>query len=312
MKNLKIVGNFKIYAGALALVIIAAVIVGAFTGWFNLGIDFTGGTLITIELGRDFEASDVEGVLDSIGISEYSVAKTGDLGAVTQASIRIKSLESVEAEEAFQQQLVAGLISQYPATATVSSERVGAVAGRTLIQNAVMSIVIAGALMMVYIWIRFELVSGVIAIITSVLNVLPMMAAMIFFRSKFQVNSSFIAACLTILGYSINNTIIVFDRIREENRRYAKRTHTRCEVAEISVTKSLGRMINSTVTSLITITVLYFMGVDSIKEFAMPLIIGMAFGTYISVFIAPALWGLWMDGDKKPASAGGARKAKKA
>ena len=295
MSNMKIVGNFKIYAGILAIILVLAVVVGAFTGWLNLGIDFTGGTLITVEIGQDFESSDVEAVLGSIGISEYSVAKTGDSGTVTQASIRIKSLESVEAEEAFQQNLVAGLKGKYPDVATVSSERVGAVAGKTLIQNALMSVAIAGALMLVYIWIRFELVSGVIAIITSVLNLMPMVAVMIFFRSFFQVNSSFIAACLTILGYSINNTIIVFDRIREENRRYSKRAHTRCEVAEISVKRSLGRMVNSTVTSLITITVLYFMGVDSIKEFALPLIVGMAFGTYISVFIAPALWGLWMD-----------------
>lgn len=293
-KKRNIIGHFKGHAIAVGAVLALAVVMGLFTGGFNLGIDFTGGTLITLDLGGDFATSDVEAVLVEMGISDYSVARTGDLAGGDQANVRIKELESVEAEDAFREDLTARLTAIYPQCQVVSAERVGAVAGKTLVENAVWSVLIASALMLIYIWIRFELVSGVIAVITCVLNVLLMMAAMIFCSSFLQINSSFIAACLTIVGYSINNTIVVLDRIRENNRKLSRK-FARVQVAESAVESSMSRMINTTITTLLTITILYVLGVESIREFALPLIIGIALGAYISVCIAPALWGLWMD-----------------
>ena len=304
IKKGNIVSNFKIFAGVLAVILLAALIMGIIVGGFNLGIDFTGGTLVSIEMGGEFDDKDVKAVIEKLNISvDYTIAKTGELGSATQAAVRFQSMPTVEEEDDFITAMVDGIKETYPAAEAISTDRVGATAGKTLVQNAFFSVLLASALMLIYIWIRFELVSGIIAVITSVLNVLVMCAFMVFFRSFMQINSSFIAACLTIVGYSINNTIIVLDRIREDNRRLGRRSFTRKEVAEHALRSCMGRMINTTITSLITITVLYILGVDSIRQFALPLIIGIAAGTYISIFIVPAMWGIWMDKAPSPKKA---------
>ena len=112
---------------------------------------------------------------------------------------------------------------------------------------------------------------------------------------RLQVNSSFIAAILTIVGYAINDTIVVFDRVRENMRTITRKDMTRAELADLSVRETLPRTINTTVTTLITIVTLYIMGVSSIKEFALPIIIGLVAGNFTSIFVAPSLWGRWQD-----------------
>ena len=133
---------------------------------------------------------------------------------------------------------------------------------------------------------------------------------------RLQVNSSFIAAVLTIVGYAINDTIVIFDRIRENMRLHSRKEMTRAELADLSVKETLPRTVNTSITTLLTIVMLYIMGVTSIREFALPIIIGLLAGIYTSVFIAPSLWGTWQDKtDLKKAAAAqtkGKAKAKKA
>ena len=140
--------------------------------------------------------------------------------------------------------------------------------------------------MLIYIAIRFEVLSGVAAVMALIHDVLIMLSVYVIF--KIPVNSSFVAAILTILGYSINATIVVFDRVRENQRLMRKEPFQ--NVVNTSIWQSMGRSINTTITTLVTIVLLYFMGVDAIKEFALPIIVGVLSGFYSSVFLSGNFW----------------------
>lgn len=202
-------------------------------------------------------------------------------------------------------QLEREMTAKYPNFRFVSIDHVSAIAGRDLLSNAIKALLIAFACMLIYIAIRFSPLSGAAALFALVHDILIMCAFMVFFRGMFQVNSPFIAAILTIVGYSINNTIIIFDRIRETRAKPGYTQVDMMEVVEVSVASTLSRTINTTLTTLFTLVCLYIFGVSSIKEFAFPLLVGMLAGTYSSVLLSGQVWAMW---DKKLA----ASKAKKA
>ena len=202
-------------------------------------------------------------------------------------------------------QLEREMTAKYPNFRFVSIDHVSAIAGHDLLSNAIKALLIAFVCMLIYIAIRFSPLSGCAALFALVHDILIMCAVMIFFRGFFQVNSSFIAAILTIVGYSINNTIIIFDRIRETRAKPGYTQADMMDVVEISVSSTLARTINTTLTTLFTLVCLYIFGVSSIKEFAFPLLVGMLAGTYSSVLLSGQVWAMW---DKKL----NANKAKKA
>ena len=188
------------------------------------------------------------------------------------------------------------MTAKYPNFRFISVDHVSAIAGRDLLSNALWALLIAFACMLVYIAIRFSPLSGAAALFALVHDILIMCSFMVFFRFAFQVNSSFIAAILTIVGYSINNTIIIFDRIRETRKKPGYTQVDMMDVVEVSVSSTLARTINTTLTTLFTLVCLYIFGVTSIKEFAFPLIVGMLAGTYSSVLLSGQVWAMW---DKK-------------
>ena len=157
-------------------------------------------------------------------------------------------------------------------------DRVGAVAGRDLILNALKSVLVAAVLMLAYIALRFDFYSGLAAVIGLVHDVLIMVAVMVFLRAFVQVNTTFIAAMLTIVGYSINNTIVIFDRIRENVKGGALRNHTRAEVVVLSTRECFTRTVSTALTTLLTTVTLFVLGVSSIREFTLPLIVGIVSG----------------------------------
>lgn len=185
--------------------------------------------------------------------------------------------------------------AKYPEFKFVSIDHVSAVAGKDLISNALFALLIAFACMLIYIAIRFDFYSGVVAMGALLHDVLIMFAFMVFFSWKYQANSPFIAAVLTIVGYSINNTIIIFDRIRENTKKPGFTMMPKIDVAEKSVGECLSRTINTSVTTLITLVALYIFGVESIREFAFPLLVGMLAGTYSSVLLSGQVWAMWVD-----------------
>ena len=154
--------------------------------------------------------------------------------------------------------------------------------------------------MLAYIWFRFELASGVVALIGIVHDVLIMFVFTILFR--IQINTPFIAALLTIVGYSINNTIIIFDRIRS-NRQKMSGDVSLNEIVNTSIRETLNRSVNTTITTLIALVVLFVLGVESIKTFTLPIIIGVIAGFFSSVFVAGPLWVLMTKNKKDKAKA---------
>lgn len=274
--------NFKIFMIIPIAIIVIGIVIGCIFGGLNVGIDFTGGSIMTISLG-EFETEDVKNVLEELGETDTSVVKSG-----TEAVIRVRDMGSDDAQNEFTNNLVEKLKAKYPDAELIGKDAVGGTASGELVRNAFLSVLIACVLMLIYIWIRFELFSGISAVIALIHDVAIMMAFVCIFRT--QINSSFIAACLTIVGYSINNTIIVFDRVRENRRKYSVKEMDNGAIANTSIMETLPRTINTTITTLIMIVCLYLLGVDSIKEFALPIIVGLIAGVYSSVFLSASIW----------------------
>ena len=276
-----------------AAIIAVALIMSVFGLGMNLGIDFTGGSLLTYDMGTEFDVTVVEEALKAAGITESQIAKTGDGEVKTGLQIRTKDLgeNADDLRVAFEDNLKA----TYADATFVTIDTVGAVAGKDLIANAISSCLIVFVCLLIYIAIRFDLNSGLAALVALAHDILIMISFMVFARGIFQVNSPFIAAALTIIGYSINNTIVVFDRIRENNRLLEYKQGSRKGVVEASVRQTLSRTINTTITTLVTLVALYILGVDSIREFTFPLIIGMLAGVYSSVMLSGQIWAHWID-----------------
>lgn len=296
-------------------VVVIAIIVGLLFGGLNLGIDFTGGSILTIDLKESFDTNVVNDALQANGIDPLTaqVLRSGD----TQAVIRIQAQSEDVDDAKLRENITSKLQETYPNAVPGQIENVGGATTNDIIRNAFLSVLIAAGFMLIYIWIRFELFSGIAAVTALVHDILIMTAFVCI--ARIQINSSYIAACLTIVGYSINDTIVVFDRIRENTKRFGVKTKTRKQVADLSITETMPRTINTSLTTLVTIFAVYIFGVQSIKEFALPIMVGLISGTYSSIFVASPIWvslleardrrhKLKISGSKKPAK----KKAKKA
>ncbi len=163
--------------------------------------------------------------------------------------------------------------------------------GRELARSAVMMSLLACLAILLYVSFRFEFTSGVVAVLALAHDVLILLG--IYSLLQWSVDTNFIAAVLTVLGYSINNTIVIMDRIRENTRHARKETYG--DIANSSIMQTMTRSINTTVTTLLTIGMVYILGVPSIQAFSLPIIIGIVVGFYSSVFVSGPLWALWRD-----------------
>ena len=285
---MKFMSKSKYFLYLSGAIILAGLIMGFIFGGLNLGIDFTGGSILTVEVGEQYDKAVIEKALDDNGItSDIRQIVTGGENN-TQAIIRMQELSDTMDDAKVRENIIESIRATYPNATGGEVESVGGVTTGEIVRNAFLAIIIASAFMLVYIWIRFELFSGVAALIALVHDVLIMTAVMSIVRV--QINSSYIAACLTIVGYSINDTIVLFDRIRDNNKKYSISSKTRAQVADISISETLSRTINTSLTTIFMILSLYIFGVASIKEFALPLIVGLVSGTYSSIFIASPVW----------------------
>ena len=163
--------------------------------------------------------------------------------------------------------------------------------GRELARSAIMMSLLACLAILLYVSFRFEFTSGVVAVLALAHDVLILLG--IYSLLQWSVDTNFIAAVLTVLGYSINNTIVIMDRIRENTRHARKETYG--DIANSSIMQTMTRSINTTVTTLLTIGMVYILGVPSIQAFSLPIIIGIVVGFYSSVFVSGPLWAMWRD-----------------
>lgn len=268
-------------------IMVLALLLSLFGMGINVGIDFSGGMSMQYTMGEPVTQSDIEGVLNGIGLKDYAVSVQGT--GKDSINIRIKAIDE-DGVQGVQASITEALQAKYPNAAIYGDVNyVGPVAGATLLRNAFLSVLIAALCMLIYIAIRFDFNSGAAAVLGLVHDVLIMLSFMVILRSFVQMNSSFIAAMLTIVGYSINNTIIIFDRIRENARKMPSST-PRVDVVNRSIKECLGRTINTTLTTLVTIVCLYIFGVSSIREFALPIIVGIISGVYSANMINGYVW----------------------
>ena len=268
-------------------IMVLALLLSLFGMGINVGIDFSGGMSMQYTMGEAVTQSDIEGVLNGIGLKDYAVSVQGT--GKDSINIRIKAIDE-DGVQGVQASITEALQAKYPNAAIYGDVNyVGPVAGATLLRNAFLSVLIAALCMLIYIAIRFDFNSGAAAVLGLVHDVLIMLSFMVILRSFVQMNSSFIAAMLTIVGYSINNTIIIFDRIRENARKMPSST-PRVDVVNRSIKECLGRTINTTLSTLVTIVCLYIFGVSSIREFALPIIVGIISGVYSANMINGYVW----------------------
>ncbi|WP_094547214.1 protein translocase subunit SecF [Petroclostridium xylanilyticum] len=289
---MNLIKSSKIFFIVSAIVILAGIATILVAG-LNQDIDFAGGTAMHVRIGKQFDNNEINAIVtDAIGIAPSSIQKVGEGDEVI---IKTKEIDTIQRDKVFQ-----ALKQKYGLDQKdlFSTDNVNPTIGNELKYQALMASLIASILMLIYITFRFEFKSGVAAVIALIHDVLVMLTVYAVFR--IPINTSFIAAILTILGYSINDTIIVFDRIRE-NRKYMKKEEF-SNVVNKSIWQTMARSINTSLTTLLTITVLYILGVQSIKDFAFPLIVGIVSGTYSSIFIASPIWVMWREWEAKKKS----------
>ena len=287
-----ILKNFKIFGGISALLVVtglvALILLPFGKNLFNLSIDFAGGTEMEFnmhtEVTQDVQ-TEVSGLFkDATGVDASSVTSSGD----GNEDVLIRSTSITSEQRAA---VIDKMLEKYSLADTdiLNNNDVSASVGSDLQRSAVICSVLAIVLMMLYITFRFEMTSGMAAVCCLMHDLLIMLSVYVWLQ--IPLDSNFIAAALTILGYSINASIIVFDRVRE-NLRTARREDF-ASVAERSVWQTMGRTINTTLTTLFTIGMVFILGVPSLKQFTLPLIVGILAGGWSSVLLSCSLWNVF-------------------
>ena len=284
---LKIVEKTKLWF-AISLFIIVIGMGFMATRGLNLGIDFKGGTILSIRMNQEFNKADVDKVIDKHAKDVY-LSKTVDDG---------KDLEITVKSEALSAEAIANMVkeikTEFKSSELISQDTIGASVGNELKSKAIIALIIATICMLIYVGLRFEFRFGAAAIIALVHDILITLGVYAVFN--IPVNTPFIAAILTIVGYSINDTIVIFDRIRENQKNMRKASIE--EITNVSITQTISRSINTVATTLFTIVAVYVF-VPSIRELSLPLIIGILAGCYSSIFIASPAWVLLKKRKKK-------------
>lgn len=283
---LKIIEHAKIWI-ALSLVVIVVGLGFMFTRGLNFGIDFKGGTQVVFNFGKEFDKAAADNI-----VKKYAPEAVTNTVNSTEYEIKAPDLSSQKVNEIYDEFKKDFKIGD---KALVSQNEIGASIGKELTQKAALALGIAFVCMLIYIAIRFEIKFGIAALIALFHDILITLSVYAIFN--ITVNSPFIAAILTIVGYSINDTIVIFDRIRENSKFMRRISPT--EIADKSLTQTMSRSINTTLTTLITIIAVNIF-VPTVREFSFPLIIGIATGAYSSIFIASPMW-VWLQkkGTKK-------------
>jgi len=279
-----IVGKRKTWFTISCVILAIGFLAMIVRGGLNLGIDFTGGILMQIEFEEDVSVSKVQEILKSEELKDIDIGKS-----VVQRSDNIMLIRTRELSEDDVDKIVSVVKAEAGDLVNRGVKRIGPVVGKETFRSAALGLLIASLLVLVYIYIRFEFQFAVAAVLALLHDVFVILGLFALFQ--FEINSPFIAAILTIVGYSINDTIVIYDRIRENLRLYKKDTIE--DVVNKSISQSLRRSINTSVTTLLVVLALIVLGAPVIREFSLALFFGIVAGTYSSIFIASPLWVTW-------------------
>jgi preprotein translocase subunit SecF len=292
---LDIIGKRRTYLAISAILVVIGIITLAVRG-LNLGVDFTGGSLIRLRFEKPVTAGEVSNILTSSALADMDLRKAviqpirGTYDVQVRAQVEGKPLSGTQVNR-----VVDELSKGFGAVSLVESQMVEAVIGKELLNKAILAIALSCIGIVVYVSLRFELKFGVAAVLALIHDTIIVLGA--FALLGRQVNSPFIAAILTIIGYSINDTIVIYDKIRE-NLKFRKK-ETVEEIINNSILQTMTRSINTVLTTLLAVLALYFFGGASIKDFSLAIILGLVVGTYSSICIAPSLWVEWTLWDRE-------------
>ncbi len=290
-----IIGKRRVYLAISAILVILGLIVLGVVG-LNLGVDFTGGSLVRLRFDRAVSAQEVRSALTTGDLAEMDLSKaviqpirgTSDVQIRAQVGGKPLSVEQVS-------KVVDVLSQRFGSVSVVESQMVEAVIGKELLNKALVAIILSCVGIVAYISFRFEFKFGVAAVLALIHDTIVVLG--IFAILGRQVNSPFIAAVLTIIGYSINDTIVIYDKIRENLR--LRKKDTVPEIVNISILQTMRRSIYTVLTTLLAVAALYLFGGVSIRDFSLAIIIGLVAGTYSSIFVAPSIWVEWTLRDRK-------------
>ena len=280
-KELHFIRHRKVFYIISVIILVAGLVFGLVRG-LNYGIDFTGGTMIQMDMGKQVKVTDVEKAIKKYDLSPEIIYSGED-----NEQIVIRTIESLDSDK--RDEVIETINQEFGTTDddVVAEELFGPSVGKELRNNAILAILIASICMLIYIRFRFsQWKFGGAALLGVVHDVLIVIAFYAIFNVT--VNNPFIAGILTVVGYSINDTIVIFDRIRE-NIRYLRKGNTE-EIIDKSITQTLGRSLMTSVTTLIVMVPLLIMAGEAIREFVLPLMVGVIAGAYSSIAICSPLY----------------------
>ncbi|NDO19317.1 protein translocase subunit SecF [Lachnospiraceae bacterium MD329] len=288
-----------------ALVIAIGIIMYIVHGGFNFDVEFMGGVRMQVNMHSEFDNKEIVDLIQTN--TTDTVSATVQKGSTNEIAV----IKTPPVEDNVKTEIFNAIKDKYSLQDSdlISESSASASFGLETQRKALMYTLLAIICILIYIAIRFEWRSAVMAVVALAINVVVMAA--VYTITNIPLNTTFIAAMLTVIGYSINNTIVIFDRIRE-NQKMRKKDETISAMVDRSIFETMGRTINSTITTLITIVLIYILGVSTIKDFSLPLIVGIIAGAYTSIFIASTFWAAWRESEMKAkAAAAQERKSKK-
>ncbi|SLN36708.1 bifunctional preprotein translocase subunit SecD/SecF [Roseovarius litorisediminis] len=298
--------RWKMSIGASVLLIVVAAASFGVQG-LNYGIDFRGGTTIRTESAQPVDIAVYRSAIQTLELGDISITEVFDPTFREDQNVAMVRIQAQDGEESVSADVTrtveAALQGAVPDLKFTSVESVGPKVSGELIQTAVIAVILAIAAVLVYIWLRFEWQFAVGAVAALVHDVVLTIG--VFSELQIQFDLAIIAALLTIVGYSLNDTVVVFDRVRENLRKYKQKPLS--EVLNLSINETLSRTVMTSVTTLLALLALYFLGGDVIRGFVFAMIWGVVVGTYSSVFVASTilLWlGVKRDWSKPDANTG--------
>ncbi len=303
-KTINFIGNWKKYviiSGAMIVLCVGGLIFNATTKGeiLNQSLDFVGGTSTSVNIAEGVEITD-DLKDDVANIVKETTGLNGEISSSDDKGVRKITVRTTTLTEEQNAQVKAKLAEKFAVDeGQIESETISASVSGEMKVDAAVATLIATICMLIYIWIRFrKLSTGLSAIIALAHDIIAVFTVYVVASSFIQVGSTFIACMLTIVGYSINDTIVVFDRIRENKKKATSRVGLD-EIINKSITETLSRSINTSVTTFIMVFILALLGVSSVQQFAIPLIVGIISGCYSSVCVAAPVWYLLSGKGKK-------------
>ena len=284
MKNFSIVRNWKIFF-TISIVFLLIGYGSMILRGFNLGIDFTGGSIMDLKFENEVQVAQVREVLSKHDLGGAIIQlESNDTAATSAQGVLIRTPVIADNDRTAVMQDLEKSLGKFDIRRV---ENVGATIGGELIQQAAIAIFLSWVLMVLYITIRFQLNFALAAIIALIVDVSVTLSW--FSLLQLEIDSTFVAALLTVVGYSVNGTIVIFDRIRE-NLKVHRRSETVTDMIDNSIKSTLTRTIYTTITTLFAIVAIFLFGGETIHNFSFAMLVGCCSGAYTSILLAGTIW----------------------